>query len=311
MTFPSGSGWPCGERRTAGQLQNSTSRRSATSRFPPPLRALPELGIASGRRTYARYDLTRELAADASADNMMLAIVTSGTGMMSQRGRDVTVHAGDATLLSATEPNSSTLHGNGSFIVVAIPSARLSPAVINLGSMLGRLVPAGNEALGLLRSYLGILKESDKLSTAELRRVVVLHVHDLVATALGATQDAAILAEERGIRSARLRAIMLDVVENLDRPQLGVGAVAKRHGVTPRYVQRLFEREGTTFRAYVLEQRLAAACRMLVDQRRDIGQISEIAYKVGFSDLSYFARTFRRKYGASPSDVRAAARSKI
>jgi AraC-like DNA-binding protein len=213
--------------------------------------------------------------------------------------------------LSATETNASTLRDNGGFLCLAIPSARLSPAVINLGSMLSRHVPAGNEALGLLRGYLGILKETDKLSTPELRRSVVVHIHDLIASALGATQDAAILAEERGIRSARLRAIMLDVVENLHHPQLGVSAVAKRHGVTPRYVQRLFEREGTTFTTYVLEQRLAAAYRMLVDQQWDMRQISKIAYSVGFSDLSYFARAFRRKYGASASDVRAAARSKI
>jgi AraC-like DNA-binding protein len=266
------------------------------------LRVLPDLGIASGRRTDARYDLTRELAADAATDNVIFAIVTAGTAMISQRGRDITLNQGEATLLSATEPSISFLRDNGGFLSLAIPSARLSPAVVNLGSMLSRRVPGDNDALGLLRSYLGIVKESDKLSTPELRRAVVLHVHDLVAVALGATQDATILAEELGIRSARLRAMMLDVVENLHRPQLSV---------TPRYVQRLFEREGTTFTAYVLERRLAAAHRMLLDQHRDMGQISEIAYKAGFGDLSYFARVFRRKYGASASDVRATARSKV
>jgi AraC-like DNA-binding protein len=275
------------------------------------LRMLPELRIASGRRTDARYDLTRELAADAAADNMIFTIVTAGTAMISQRGRDVTLNRGDATLFSATEPSISFLRDNGGFLSLAIPCARLSPAVVNLGSMLSRRIPGDNDALGLLLSYLGILKETDKLSTPELRRAVTVHVHDLVAAALGATQDAAILAEDRGIRSARLRAIMLDVVENLHRPQLGINAVAERHGVTSRYVQRLFEREGTTFTAYVLEQRLSAAHRMLLDQVRDMGQIGEIAYKVGFSDLSYFARAFRRKYGASPSDVKASARSKI
>jgi AraC-like DNA-binding protein len=176
--------------------------------------------------------------------------------------------------------------------------------------MLSHRIARDHDALGLLRSYLGILKETDKLSTPDLRRSVVVHVHDLIALALGATRDTATLAEERSIRSARLRAMMLDIVENLHRPELGVNAVAKRHGVTPRYVQRLFEREGTTFTAYVLEQRLAEAYRMLLDPHRDMRQISEIAYKVGFSDLSYFARTFRRKYGASASDIRAAARSK-
>jgi AraC-like DNA-binding protein len=32
--------------------------------------------------------------------------------------------------------------------------------------------------------------------------------------------------------------------------------------------------------------------------------ISLIAYDVGFGDLSYFNRVFRRRYGVTPSDIR-------
>jgi AraC-like DNA-binding protein len=37
--------------------------------------------------------------------------------------------------------------------------------------------------------------------------------------------------------------------------------------------------------------------------------ITSIAFDVGFGNLSHFNRLFRRNYGATPSDVRAAARS--
>jgi AraC-like DNA-binding protein len=36
--------------------------------------------------------------------------------------------------------------------------------------------------------------------------------------------------------------------------------------------------------------------------------IVAIAYEVSFGDLSYFNRAFRRRFGATPSDVREAAR---
>jgi AraC-like DNA-binding protein len=39
--------------------------------------------------------------------------------------------------------------------------------------------------------------------------------------------------------------------------------------------------------------------------------ISEIAFDVGFGDLSYFNRTFRRRFGAAPRDVRASQRAII
>ena len=43
---------------------------------------------------------------------------------------------------------------------------------------------------------------------------------------------------------------------------------------------------------------------MLRDARSAAHSISSIAHEVGFGDLSYFNRTFRRHYNAAPSDVR-------
>ena len=73
------------------------------------------------------------------------------------------------------------------------------------------------------------------------------------------------------------------------------------------YLQRLFESEGTTFTEYVTQQRLARAYRTLSDPRLLDRTVTAIAFDVGFGNLSYFNRLFRRAYGATPSDVRAAA----
>jgi AraC-like DNA-binding protein len=43
---------------------------------------------------------------------------------------------------------------------------------------------------------------------------------------------------------------------------------------------------------------------MLRDQRFSMHSITAIAFDAGFGDLSYFNRTFRRRYNARPSDVR-------
>jgi AraC-like DNA-binding protein len=85
--------------------------------------------------------------------------------------------------------------------------------------------------------------------------------------------------------------------------------VASRHRVSPRYLQLLFESGGGTFSEYVVEQRLARACRMLTETKFADWTIGAIAFEAGFSNLSYFNRTFRRLYGETPSDVRAKAQS--
>ena len=142
----------------------------------------------------------------------------------------------------------------------------------------------------------------------QLQHLFAKHVYELMALAIGATRDAAELAKGRGLRAARLHAIKQDIAGNIDQPGLSVKALAARHGLTPRCVQRLFEMEGTTFTEYVLSQRLARAHRMLSDPGRDSDKISVIAWDCGFGDISHFNHLFRRRYGLAPSDVRAQAR---
>ncbi|QOG17291.1 helix-turn-helix domain-containing protein [Bradyrhizobium sp. SEMIA] len=46
---------------------------------------------------------------------------------------------------------------------------------------------------------------------------------------------------------------------------------------------------------------------MLKDPSFATRTISAIAFECGFGDISYFNRTFRRAYNATPSDIRSAA----
>ena len=68
----------------------------------------------------------------------------------------------------------------------------------------------------------------------------------------------------------------------------------------------LLEDEATSFTAFVLEQRLARAHRM-IREPRGLDRISTVAFASGFGDLSYFNRAFRRRFGMTPSDLRAQA----
>ena len=142
------------------------------------------------------------------------------------------------------------------------------------------------------------------LMTPELRHCGVTHIHDLIAMALGATRDGAAIATGRGVRVARLRAIKADILENISNPRLTVTAVALRQHVTPRYIHMLFETEAITFSEFVLGQRLMRTHRMLFDPRFAGLNVSAIAFAAGFGDLSYFNRTFRRRFGATPSELR-------
>jgi AraC-like DNA-binding protein len=136
---------------------------------------------------------------------------------------------------------------------------------------------------------------------------VVAQLCDLVAVTLGATRDAAAVAEGRGLRAARLRAIKNEIEAHLAHHDLSPDRVAKRQRVSASYIRKLFASEGTSFSEYVLTRRLVRARRMLTDRRWIGVGIAAIAYDAGFGDLSYFNRAFKREYGTTPSEVRDAA----
>ena len=105
--------------------------------------------------------------------------------------------------------------------------------------------------------------------------------------------------------AGRLNFIKADVLRNLDRDDLTIESVAKANAVSARQAQRLFASSGTTFSEFVLEQRLLLARRLLLHEQSRDRKVSDIAYTVGFNDLSYFHKSFRRRFGVSPADMRA------
>jgi AraC-like DNA-binding protein len=267
------------------------------------LRGLPGFGIAAGTLSPMR---NRHVAALADNDDLVLVALQSGAGHVAQCGREATINCGQAILTANGEAGTFTGHTETRLINFRLSRKLLAPLLEDSSAALIRPIAADTAALRLLVSYAGILNESEALATPELRRAVVNHMHDLAALALGGTRDATEAAGPRGVRAARLRAIKADVRASFGSRELSVSTVSTRHGVTPRYVQMLFEGEGTTFSEFVLAERLARAHRMLTNPRYLHLKVSEIAYITGFSELSYFNRAFRRRFGDTPSGVRPA-----
>jgi AraC-like DNA-binding protein len=87
---------------------------------------------------------------------------------------------------------------------------------------------------------------------------------------------------------------------------IGLEDAAEQAGISPFHFLRLFsDTLGVTPHQYLVRSRLRHAARRLAD---DDSAITDIAYDVGFGDLSNFVRTFHRAAGASPLKFRQASR---
>jgi AraC-like DNA-binding protein len=240
-------------------------------------------------------------------DEVFLGVNIAGMAVARQGGQELTPQAGDAVLFSSPEAGfTSSRPRSSEFLGLRLPHRILAPLVPDLDRDSMRLIRGQTHSLRLLVDYLCLLGSRQVPRSAELDHTISTHILDLIALSVGARQDAAAEAQGRGVRAARLYAIKADVASHFSESDLSVAAVAARHSVTPRYIHKLFETEGATFSEYVLACRLDFAHRLLTTPRLVGRPITSVAFDAGFSDLSHFNRMFRRRYNATPTEVRAA-----
>ena len=267
--------------------------------------ALPGLAILSGSLCGLRQHVRPERSRQTGTDDLFFGVNLAGSSTAHQGGREVMLRGGDAFFANRGKTGFTIDRPTQArFVGLRVSRSALAPLVTNLDDAVFRLIPDHANALRLLTKYISVVVNDQPPSTPELRHLVATQVYDLIALAIGATRDAALFAQGRGVRAARLGAIKADIAANLCDCDLSATAIAALHRVTPRYMHKLFESEGITFSEFVLRRRLERAHRLLTDPRFAGRTISSVAFDVGFGDLSYFNRAFRRCYNATPSEVK-------
>jgi AraC family transcriptional regulator len=110
-------------------------------------------------------------------------------------------------------------------------------------------------------------------------------------------------AKARDRRRAVEAALWIDAHSH--RP-IDLESAAGEAGLSPFHFLRLFANVvGATPHQYLIRSRLRRAARLLAD---DCRSVTDIAFDVGFGDLSNFVRTFHRAAGVSPRRFRQAAK---
>ena len=263
---------------------------------------LPGLGLMSSLISPCR----RWRPQHVNGDDFVLGVGLSGRCIVEQCGRDATLGQGDAVLTSGADPARVIIPAVSRPLSLRIPRAMLAARVAGLDERTSRMIPPSAATQACSPVTLPAMWHSGMAITQpRLRDIVVAHVHDLVCLILGAEGDARELAEQRGGRAARLSAILQAIARDSGNTRMSALNIAKELGITPRYVHLLLEETGKSFTRHVLERRLDNAVGLLRDPQWRDRKITDVAVAVGFSDLSYFNRTFRRHFGVTPSDVRA------
>lgn len=240
-----------------------------------------------------------------------LSTILKGKARISQNDVSFLLEPGGLALMTGGLPYSTDYKERTRRVIIRIPNQMFRERLVNsqeslsIGSLpntgLGRVV------VDMLRSIAG-----------EAERLALTDQYTLTQSLLeltGALTRASIKPREtkRDTRHAELLSRILSFLEeNFMDNELTPEKIAKANSISTRYLHSLFRQSGTTVQRWVWERRLRAARKDLLDPALSESRISDIAFQRGFTDTAHFSRSFRNRFGISPSKLRnLAAESKL
>lgn len=253
-------------------------------------------------RETARFARTRELLYD-GCDDLVLISASGGKVRVTQGSKTIDLLAGQMCLTEMNIVGAADLNSVGAFTTTRFPRRFLLQVSPSAEAQLARPLGHDRALSAMIDRYFGLC--NDVAGNLDLlgQKAAAQHLADLVGLLLGTSVEQKDLIRQRGFSTARLNLMKADILKNLDKGALSIESVAKANALSERQAQRLFAHAGTTFSEFVLEQRLLLARRLLLHVSGQRRKISDIAYAAGFNDLSYFNRSFRKRFGVAPSDM--------
>jgi AraC-like DNA-binding protein len=269
---------------------------------------LHSIAIATPRGSSARFARTRDLLDD-GCDDLVLISATRGKVHVTQGSKAIDLTAGQMCLTEMNIVGAADLNQTGGFTTTRFPRRLLLQIAPSAETQLARPLGHDRTLSGMIERYSALCSQvAGKLDLLG-QKTAAQHLTDLVGQFVGTGAEQNNLIEQRGFLAARLEFMKADALRNLDKSSLTIETVARANGLSARQAQRMFAVAGTTFTEFVLEQRLLLSRQLLLRDQAHRRKVSDVAFTVGFNDLSYFHRSFKRRFGVTPSDIQLADRN--
>ena len=248
-------------------------------------------GPCSGRR--ARHQI-----ADTEGEFVYILVSQKGAMTLSQRHTVATLTPGNLAVFDTTQRNQFTVPESLSLRGMMIPRAALDEVGGRSWMRDGVVLNPTAPATRLLMSHLATLSEvvlGMGSATMSAARMAALELF------VGALRSGSDVCSAASVRPALRSSIERYIDRHLLDGDVTPTAIATAHWVSIRTVNRVFSATGQTVGEIVRARRLARARAEVTASDRSI---SVIAHRWGFSDTSHFSRTFKARYGYSPTDYR-------
>ncbi|MFC3639875.1 helix-turn-helix domain-containing protein [Camelimonas fluminis] len=282
------------------------ARLSNDALNPPPVTALTSSGHRPSPQNRGTGcvgypgGLDRRIILQSDLDIYMVQVFASGSMTGDFDGRDVSATAGDICIQDLTQPFASQVDA-GSRLCIAIPRQELERHV-GPRNLHGVVLKAVWPMTRLITTYLeGLVSLQETLggpqALAAQEALITLLASALTAETPDQTHEQAPLAV-----ALRQRVLMF-IQQNLHAKDLSPETIQRQFNVSRAHLYRAFAADGGVAKV-VQDKRLDATCLELLKPENAARSITDIAYSMGFSSSNQLLRSFRARFGITPTEAR-------
>jgi AraC-like DNA-binding protein len=249
-------------------------------------------------------DRTPRLIAQSDSDDIHISLQVNAGGSIIQNGHMVPVGPGVVTVCETNKPFTlNYTEPNQRHIVLQTSRAALGVEDSVIEELAGRQITRANPARDAFASFVSSFM-ANKTPFPEGTLTDMSGVLTSLAAAMLRTEN----AFSRAIpdHGDALYATMIDFIQaNLSSPMLTPEVVAQAHFISRRRMYEVFEAFGETPSELIRSERLKRAAITLRDPEQLNTKIADIAFGMGFNDVTTFTRAFTRHFGMTPREYRA------
>jgi AraC-like DNA-binding protein len=288
-------------REAICQSMFNISIETAPRRFSARLaaRSAGALRFATSESSGYRIVRSRRDIDSAPADHCAIYLQVHGRTVIEQSDETFTFQRDDIAISDGRQPFRADFSEAGRRAIAAIPREMLDRRAPWLRRRPLHRLAANSQFVDLARDHMLALTADSAALSEGATAVLTDNLCNLLALA-----SATDISPSRLQPELQLEALLAFCRQNLHDSDLSPRRVADHFGISVRTLHLRFEQIGQTFGRWLLDHRLDACGAALRDQGQRESNISEIAYRWGFNDLSHFNKAFRTRFNATPREWR-------
>lgn len=263
-------------------------------------------GRSFGKLRFVSFDCTghelvrsRQQVARTPEDYYVITLHRRGQSHFSQGDETISLEPSEIAIVDGQSPFRIAFIEPVSRATAVIPRDMIDRRAPWLRSRPRRKIMANSPFADLARRHLLELTAGDSTLSESATSLLTDNLCNLLALA-----SAPDIAPHRLQPELQVEALLAFCRQNLHDTKLSPQRVARHLGISVRTLHLRFKKIGQTFGRWVLDNRLDACRAALRDQNQRALNISEIAYRWGFNDLSHFNKAFRARFDQTPGEWR-------